>query len=68
MKKVSILVITVLAITVVVATAVSAQGNGAQHASAVLVDPAGNVVGNAKFTEDATGILHVNSSRTDDAV
>ena len=60
MKKVSILMIAVLAIAAVVATGVSAQGNDAQHASAVLVDPAGNVVGNAKFTEDATGILHVN--------
>ena len=60
MKKVSILMIAVLAIAAVVATAVSAQGNGAQHTSAVLVDPSGNVVGNAKFTEDATGILHVN--------
>jgi Cu-Zn family superoxide dismutase len=60
MKKVSILMIAVLAIAAVVATAVSAQGNGAQHASAVLVDPAGNVVGDAKFTEDTTGILHVN--------
>lgn len=62
MKKLSILVLAIaaLAIAAVVATAVSAQGNGARHASAVLVDSSGAVVGNAKFVEDAASVLHVN--------
>ncbi len=37
-----------------------AGGSGARHASAVLRDPAGQVIGVARFTEDATGRLHVN--------
>lgn len=60
MKKVSIFVIVSLAVAALLATVVAAQGNGALQASAELIDPAGNIVGQAKFTEDATGMLHVN--------
>ena len=60
MRKVFVFVIAGLLITAIVATAALAQGNGARHASAALLDPAGNVVGEAKFTEDAAGKLHVN--------
>ena len=38
----------------------AASAGGALHASAVLRDPTGSVVGWARFTEDASGILHVN--------
>jgi Cu-Zn family superoxide dismutase len=37
-----------------------AQGNGAQHASAELKDGSGQIIGFARFTEDATGVVHVN--------
>lgn len=60
MKKGTIFVIIVLAVAALLATVAAAQGNGALRASAQLVDPAGNVVGEAKFTEDAAGKLHVN--------
>lgn len=60
MRKVFVFVIAGLLITAIVATAALAQGNGARHASAALLDPAGNVVGEARFTEDAAGKLHVN--------
>ena len=40
--------------------AATAGEAGAQHASAELRDVAGTVIGWASFTEDATGILHVN--------
>jgi Cu-Zn family superoxide dismutase len=40
--------------------AVAYAGGGASHATAVLQDAAGNVVGTAKFTEDASGVVHVN--------
>ena len=59
MKKYLALLIAILLVAAA-ATLVQAQGNGAQHASATLRDVAGNVVGTARFTEDATGILHVN--------
>ena len=36
------------------------EGNGAARAGAELHNVAGDVVGWAQFTEDATGILHVN--------
>jgi Cu-Zn family superoxide dismutase len=36
------------------------EGNGAARAGAELRNVAGDVVGWAQFTEDATGILHVN--------
>lgn len=60
MNKASILVILALVLGALLATAVAAQDSGALHASAELVDPAGNVIGEAKFTEDADGILHIN--------
>jgi Cu-Zn family superoxide dismutase len=44
----------------VLATAAAVGNDGAEHAAATLVDTAGNVVGSARFTEDATGRLHVN--------
>lgn len=37
-----------------------AAGNGAVHASATLRDATGAVIGTARFTEDATGVVHVN--------
>lgn len=60
MKKVSILLIVALVTGALLATMAAAQGNGALRGSAQLVDPAGNVVGEAKFTEDAAGKLHLN--------
>ena len=42
-----------------VAVAASA-GNGAKHGSTVLEDSSGKEVGYARFTEDATGAVHVN--------
>lgn len=55
-----IVFLVVLAVAVAaLATVVTAQDRGAAHASATLVDPAGNDVGFARFTEDATGRLHV---------
>jgi superoxide dismutase, Cu-Zn family len=41
-------------------TGAYAGNNGAKHASAVLHDASGQVIGFARFTEDATGIVHVN--------
>jgi Cu-Zn family superoxide dismutase len=41
-------------------TVVASGSDGAVHASAVIRDVSGNVIGEAKFTEDAAGILHVN--------
>ena len=38
----------------------SAAGEGAHQASATLYSPAGDVVGWARFTEDASGVVHVN--------
>ncbi|HWQ11564.1 MAG TPA: superoxide dismutase family protein [Roseiflexaceae bacterium] len=49
-----------VAITMLWATGTYAGGNGALHATAVLRDAAGQVVGVARFTEDATGTVHVN--------
>lgn len=50
----------VLAAMLLAISAPAASADGAMHASAELRDPAGAVVGWAKFTEDASGILHVN--------
>jgi Cu-Zn family superoxide dismutase len=36
------------------------SGRGAQHATASIVDSSGTVIGTARFTEDASGVLHVN--------
>ncbi len=40
--------------------AASSNGQGAQHASAVLRGPGGTALGTAHFTEDGTGRVHVN--------
>lgn len=42
------------------ATIAAASDDGAEHASAIIRDASGNVVGEAHLTEDATGIVHVN--------
>lgn len=60
MKRFSVALVLVLWTAAVLATAAAAGNDGAEHAVATLVDTAGNVVGSARFTEDATGILHVN--------
>lgn len=60
MKRAIVIVLVVLAIAAMVVTVAAARGNAALRASATLVDPAGNVVGEAKLTEDAAGMLHVN--------
>ena len=60
MKKTLVIAVVVLVLAASAASVVFARSNGALHASATLVDPAGNVLGEAKFTEDAAGRLHVN--------
>lgn len=50
----------VLPAMVILATSASAANANAQHASAVLRDANDDVVGFARFTEDAAGIVHVN--------
>jgi len=45
---------------VVVSASAGASPERAQHASATLRNAAGDVIGFASFTEDATGTLHVN--------
>lgn len=40
--------------------AAASDGEGAVHASATLVDSAGNHIGTARFVEDATGEVHIN--------
>ncbi len=47
-------------LSLMVALAGPATAGGATHASASLTDTGGNPVGWAGFTEDATGIVHVN--------
>jgi Cu-Zn family superoxide dismutase len=47
-------------IAVAMTTIAAASNDGAEHASAIIRDASGNVVGEAKLTEDATGIVHVN--------
>jgi superoxide dismutase, Cu-Zn family len=37
-----------------------AAGDGALRASATIYSPTGDVIGWARFTEDATGVVHVN--------
>ena len=51
---------TAVGIGILVATVSVAAASGATHASATIVDAAGNQVGWARFTEDADGRLHVN--------
>ncbi len=52
MKKMLVVAMLVLALTAMVVSAVAARANGALHASATLVDPAGNVVGEAFSAAD----------------
>lgn len=59
MKKMLGIGAAALLVAALVVSVAAARANGALHASAALVDPAGNVVGEAKFTEDAAGRLHV---------
>ena len=47
-------------LAVVGAAAVYAGNDAAEHASAVLKDPAGEIIGDARFVEDSAGIVHVN--------
>jgi len=58
MKKATLLLAVLVGLAL--AASVYAQNNGAEHASATLKDASGQVIGSAHFTEDATGIVHVN--------
>jgi Cu-Zn family superoxide dismutase len=58
MRKGIFLLATVLMLAMV--TNVLAQDSSARHASAVLHNPAGEVIGFARFVEDTTGRVHVN--------
>lgn len=51
-----------LILAVSVSAMAIASNDGAEHASATLIDTASppNVVGSASFTEDGTGVVHVN--------
>lgn len=60
MRKIVVFMVVLVVAAAALVTVVAAQGNGAGHASARIVDAAGNEVGFARFTEDATGLLHVN--------
>jgi Cu-Zn family superoxide dismutase len=40
--------------------AAAATGDGADHASATIIDTTGAEIGRATFTEDANGVMHVN--------
>lgn len=60
MKKMLVITGIMLALALSAASVVYARSNGALHASATLIDPAGNAVGEAQFIEDAAGRLHVN--------
>lgn len=61
MKRLLILIPALLLAVSAVAVA-TASNDGAEHASATLIDAAvpPNVIGEAKFTEDGTGAVHVN--------
>ncbi len=58
MRKGMFVLATVVMLAMV--TSVFAANDGAQHASAILYDPSGEVIGFARFTEDATERVHVN--------
>ena len=60
MKKMLVIGLAALLLAALAVSVAAARDNGALRASATLVDPAGNVLGEAKFTEDAAGMLHVN--------
>lgn len=47
-------------IAALVVTVGAVAASGASHASATIVDGSGATIGTAKFTEDATGAVHVN--------
>lgn len=53
-------ILTALSLSAVAAGTASAPNNGAEYASATLKNAGGQVIGFASFTEDATGLLHVN--------
>lgn len=55
----TLLLLTALALLAFPTTAY-AQNDGAEHASAILRNPAGKVMGFASFTEDARGLVYVN--------
>lgn len=61
MKRLLILVPALL-LAVSAGAVAMASNDGAEHASATLIDTAvpPNVIGEAKFTEDGTGVVHVN--------
>jgi Cu-Zn family superoxide dismutase len=50
----------VVAGMIILTTASIVAASGARHASATIIDGSGATVGSARFTEDATGRLHVN--------
>jgi Cu-Zn family superoxide dismutase len=58
MRKVIFLLATLAVIISV--TSINVQAASAEHATAILRDANGEVIGSAKFVEDATGIVHVN--------
>ena len=58
MRKIFFLLATLALIISV--TTISAQAANAEHATAVLRDADGQVIGWAKLVEDATGTIHVN--------
>ena len=58
MRKVIVLLAALAVILSI--TSMNVQAAGAQHATAVLIDASGQVIGWAKLVEDATGIVHLN--------
>src|SRR5687768_8472651 len=58
MSKVIFLLATLAVIISV--TSINVQAASAEHATAILRDANGEVIGSAKFVEDATGTVHVN--------
>ncbi len=58
MRRLMLLLATVMG--TLLASITFAQGDGAQHASAVLHNASGEEIGFARFVEDATGQVHVN--------
>jgi Cu-Zn family superoxide dismutase len=53
-------ILTAMSLSAIVAGTASATNNGAYFASATLKNANGQDIGIASFTEDATGLLHVN--------
>jgi Cu-Zn family superoxide dismutase len=52
--------LTALSLSAVATGNASAANDGAEYASATLKNAGGQIIGFASFTEDATGLLHVN--------